>query len=166
MNDGHAADAAAGRHAVVNTLLRYLRAVDGHQLDEVLAVLRYATVSFDGAPRRGPDELTETYRAAFAAGGRTCHLLHEVHIDVPDDAADGDSRLVARAAYQRWSLEAEPPALTALGHYTAVFDPDGAGLRLVRLGVDRLWQRATTPSPSPTTVPAARRHPRSEDPRS
>lgn len=64
------------RHDVVNALVRYLRAVDGHDLDGVLAQLQHAAVSFGGPPRRGVEELTDTYRSPFAAGGRTRHLLH------------------------------------------------------------------------------------------
>ena len=125
------------RHEVVNTLVRYLRAVDDHDLDGVLAELQHATVSFGGPVRRGVEDLTEAYRSAFAVGGRTWHLLHEVEVAW---AGDG-SRVVGRAAYQRWSLESEPPAVTAIGQYYAEFDTTGEQFRLVDLTVDRDWQR-------------------------
>ncbi|MFJ3802501.1 nuclear transport factor 2 family protein [Streptomyces sp. NPDC090088] len=125
------------RHNVVNSLLRYLRAVDDHDMDGVLAELRDARVDFGGAELHGVEELTEAYRAAFAAGGRTYHLLHEVEVEV---AVHGPG-VVGRAAYQRWSLDADPPVLTALGRYHAVFITEGRELRLLRLTVGRNWQR-------------------------
>ena len=68
------------RHHVVNTLVRYLRALDDHDLDGVLAELSHATVDFGGSLLKGMEALAETYRAALAAGGRTRHLLHEVEV--------------------------------------------------------------------------------------
>ncbi|MEV7389135.1 nuclear transport factor 2 family protein [Streptomyces sp. NPDC091215] len=125
------------RHNVVNSLVRYLRAVDDHDLSGVLAELRQASVSFGGPEYRGVEELSEVYRAAFTSGGRTRHLLHEVEVE---DAAHGPG-VVGRAAYQRWSLETDPPVMTALGRYHAVFVTEGDELRLVRLRVDRDWQQ-------------------------
>lgn len=124
------------RHAVVNSLVRYLRAVDDHDIDGVLAELRHATVSFGGPSRHGIEELTETYRSAFATGGRTRHLLHEVEVEVDQEG----TRVLGRAAYQRWSLDTDPPVITALGQYRALFTVEGDGLRLVQLTVDRDWQ--------------------------
>lgn len=123
------------RHEVVNTLVRYLRAVDAQDLDGVLAELRHAEVSFGGPVTRGVEELAGTYRTAFAAGGRTRHLLHEAEV------TEHDGGVVARAAYQRWSLDADPPALTAIGRYHALFHADGDQWRLVQLTVERDWQR-------------------------
>lgn len=125
------------RHSVVNILVRYLRAVDDHDMDGVLTELRHAAVSFGGPARHGVQELTETYRAAFATGGRTRHLLHEVEVEVAEHSAG----VVGRAAYQRWSLETDPPVITALGRYHAVFAAEGDELHLVRLTVDRDWQQ-------------------------
>ncbi len=125
------------RHDAVNTLVRYLRAVDDRDLDGVLAQLRLAAVSFGGPVRRGVQELTETYRSAFAGGGRTRHLLHEMEVAWADDGV----HVVGRAAYQRWSLESEPPTVTAIGQYHARFAvPKSGDLRLVELTVDRDWQ--------------------------
>ena len=137
---GGAADVRllSARHSVVNTLVRYLRAVDDHDLDAVLAQLEQATVSFGGPARRGVQELTDTYRSAFAAGGRTRHLLHEVEVAW---AGDGH-RVVVWAAYQRWSLDSEPPTVTAIGQYRARFDVDAEQVRLIDLTVDRDWQRS------------------------
>jgi hypothetical protein len=134
--DDRAADPrpVRARHDVVNTLVRYLRAVDDHDIDGVLAELRHATVSFGGPSLHGIEELTGTYRSAFATGGRTRHLLHEVEV------AEHGTGVVGRAAYQRWSLETDPPVLTALGRYHALFAAEGDELRLVQLTVDRDWQ--------------------------
>jgi hypothetical protein len=123
------------RHLVVNTLVRYLRAVDDHDLGGVLAELSHATVDFGGSPLKGMEALAETYRAAFAAGGRTRHLLHEVEV------AEHGAGVVGRAAYQRWALETDPPQISALGGYRAGFAVDGDRWRLVELAVHRDWQR-------------------------
>ena len=56
-------------------------------------------------------------------------------------AGDGQ-RVVARAAYQPSSLESEPPAVTAIGQYRALFDTEGEQFRLVDLSVARDWQRS------------------------
>jgi hypothetical protein len=125
------------RHHVVNALVRYLRAVDDKDIDGVLTELRHATVSFGGPAHFGIEELTNTYRSAFATSGRTRHLLHEVEVAWAGDAAT----VVGRAGYQRWSLDSDPPAVTALGQYRVVLDPaEDDRPRLVELTVDRDWQ--------------------------
>ncbi|MET8979371.1 nuclear transport factor 2 family protein [Streptomyces sp. NPDC004539] len=129
--------AVHARHEVINTLVRYLRAVDGQDLDGVLAELRYATVGFGGPEHHGTGELAALYRAAFASGSRTLHLLHEAEVEL---SAYGPG-VVGRAVYQRWSLDTDPPAVTAFGRYHAVFTREGGQLRLLRLTVAREWQR-------------------------
>lgn len=123
------------RHELVNTLVRYLRAVDDQDLDGVLVELGHATVDFGGSVATAPVELTEAYRSAFAAGGRTRHLLHEVEV------TDNGAEVVGRAAYQRWSLDTDPPQLTALGSYHAEFGAELARWHLTRLVVHRDRQR-------------------------
>lgn len=131
-------DAHRARHDVVNTLVRYLRAVDDHDLDGVVAELADAAVSFGGPPLRGVGELSDAYRSAFAAGGRSRHLLHEVEVEVAED----ETGVVGRAGYQRWSLDADPPVITALGDYRARFVLHDTRWRLVELTVRRDWQHS------------------------
>ena len=118
--------------------MRYLRAVDDHDLDGVVAELADAAVSFGGPPLRGVGELSDAYRSAFAAGGRSRHLLHEVEVEVAED----ETGVVGRAGYQRWSLDADPPVITALGDYRARFVLHDTRWRLVELTVRRDWQHS------------------------
>lgn len=143
------------RHDVTNTLVRYLRAVDDRDVDEVIKELRHATVSFGGPPHRGVEELTRAYREAFASGGRTRHLLHEIDVAL-DDQVEVDllgegtgSAAVAtgRAAYQRWSLDTDPPTITALGHYQVHFADDGDQWLLTAMTIHRDWQHTQVPRP-------------------
>lgn len=142
------------RHELANALLRYLRAVDDRDIDGVLAELSHATVSFGGPDLRGDEELIRAYERAFATGGRTRHLLHEVEVAVevadPDAGADGTDVIAGRAAYQRWSLDTDPPTITALGHYQVRLAADSNPPHLTVLTVHRDWQH-TRASLAPTT---------------
>lgn len=131
------------RHDAVNILLRYLHAVDDQDLSGVLAALGEASVSFGGPAQQGARALSTLYRAAFATGGRTRHLLHEALVE---ESGEPD-RVLVRAAYQRWSLDDDPPTLTAIGRYTAELDVRGP-TRLVVLTVIRDWALPTTPPPA------------------
>jgi hypothetical protein len=139
----HDLEVLRARHHAANTLLAYLAAVDAHDLAGVLRALGDATVSFGGPTLQGGDALTLAYTSAFTAGGRTKHLLHELAVTPASD--ENGAGVVAWAAYQRWSLETDPPTLEALGVYRALFIPDDhpGSWRLVYLRVHRDWQRTT-----------------------
>jgi hypothetical protein len=149
--DDRSTTGADARHEVTNTLVRYLRAVDEHDLEGVLAELAHAEVSFGGPPARGNAALRDAYQEAFKAGGRTRHFIHEVEVRAATAAANAGAhstqQVIGWAAYQRWTLESEPPTLTALGAYQARFALTDGRLRLTSLSVRRDWTATTPPIP-------------------
>ncbi|HET9827924.1 MAG TPA: nuclear transport factor 2 family protein [Nocardioidaceae bacterium] len=132
------------RHEMANTLVRYLSAVDDHDLDAVISELAEARVSFGGPALSGVDELTPGYRDAFANGGRTRHLLHEIEVEGGGEDPNGADVVSGRAGYQRWSLDTEPPTITALGRYEVLLANSGDGWHMTALTVHRDWQRSGT----------------------
>ena len=68
MSPGDTATLMLARHHATNLLVRYLRAVDYHDLTGVLAELGDAEVSFGGPPSRGVEALTTAYKSGFAGG--------------------------------------------------------------------------------------------------
>lgn len=127
---------ATVRHHVENLLTAYTRAVDDQDPDTVARLLAGAEVSFDGGPPVHGTGLSDAYRAAFAAGGRTRHVLCAGSVLPRSDSRAG----TAWFPYQRWSLDTAPPAITALGRYQLSFDSLPGGVRVTGLRVVRDWQ--------------------------
>jgi hypothetical protein len=125
------------RHCIENLLAAYTRAVDEHDHRTVTGLLQRADVAFDdGAPLRGA-ALGDAYRTAFAAGARTRHIVSVGHVDHDSGRTGGR----ASYPYQRWSLDSEPPVITALGWYQVRFSAHGREVQLEQLRIDRDWQR-------------------------
>jgi hypothetical protein len=125
------------RHCIENLLAAYTRAVDEHDHRSVMELLHRAEVAFDGsAPLRGA-ALGDAYRTASGAGGRTRHIVCVGHVDHDSDGTRG----MASYPYQRWSLDSEPPVITALGWYRLRFGAEGGEVWLEQLRIDRDWQR-------------------------